>query len=308
MLRRSARASVVDGSSVATDVAEHEPVRAGEEAARLLMTSASRGSSLPRRRSELHREFCAGAAKSDRCPARKTLPAHAMPVRTSSYYATYHGHDVEHLEELLPVLRRGGNDGKRACIFLAGDSSLDNKFWFENSADALNGYEHALEPPRMKLDICYWLKLRGAAARAQRALLPQHRDRGDDAQRPVVRLRPRAGPLHPRPHRRERLPGRQRRRQRPRDGAGARAAIINIIPSCAARRSGGSSTARSRARPISTSIAAALRRGLPGCVAGTLKSRWPPGMGYFVDLFANRVQNYIVNMLAAGGRARLWRA
>ena len=80
-----------------------------------------------------------------------------MPVRTSSYYATYHGHDVEHLEELLPILRRGGNDGKRACIFLAGDSSLDNKFWFENSADALNGYEHVLEPPRMKLDICYWL-------------------------------------------------------------------------------------------------------------------------------------------------------
>ena len=28
-----------------------------------------------------------------------------MPVRTSSYYAAYHGHDVEHLEELLPVLR-----------------------------------------------------------------------------------------------------------------------------------------------------------------------------------------------------------
>ena len=36
---------------------------------------------------------------------------------------------------------------KPNLIFFAGDSSLDNKFWFENRARATNGYEHILRPP-----------------------------------------------------------------------------------------------------------------------------------------------------------------
>ena len=35
--------------------------------------------------------------------------------------------------------------------------------------------------------------------------------------------------------------------------------------------------------------------GLPGCLVSPCG--WPPGMAYFVDLFANRVKNYIVRML-----------
>jgi len=36
--------------------------------------------------------------------------------------------------------------------------------------------------------------------------------------------------------------------------------------------------------------------GLPGCVAGLVG--WPPGFGYLVDLFKNRVQNYITRLVA----------
>lgn len=59
-----------------------------------------------------------------------------------------------------------------------GDSSLDNKHWFfdgfrsksgqmddpEFTAEAVNGYEGALQPPRMVQDVCYWMNA-GAAQR-----------------------------------------------------------------------------------------------------------------------------------------------
>ena len=44
---------------------------------------------------------------------------------------------------------------KPNLVFFAGDSSLDNKFWFENRARATNGYEHILRPPESKLDVAY---------------------------------------------------------------------------------------------------------------------------------------------------------
>ena len=39
------------------------------------------------------------------------------------YYDTYFGHDANHLETVLRELRRSSN----GVVFLAGDSSLDNK-------------------------------------------------------------------------------------------------------------------------------------------------------------------------------------
>ena len=51
----------------------------------------------------------------------------------------------------------------KSLIFLAGDSSLDNKFWLQfcpppRRARALNGYERALRPgDLMHRDVCYWL-------------------------------------------------------------------------------------------------------------------------------------------------------
>jgi hypothetical protein len=47
----------------------------------------------------------------------------ADTVDAHSYYATYHGHEPAHLAVVLRELRRS-SDG---VVFLAGDSSLDNK-------------------------------------------------------------------------------------------------------------------------------------------------------------------------------------
>ena len=40
-------------------------------------------------------------------------------------------------------------------VFFAGDSSLDNKYWFGDSAPAVNGYEAVLTPPTMRQDVAY---------------------------------------------------------------------------------------------------------------------------------------------------------
>ena len=79
----------------------------------------------------------------------------------TSYYAPYHGHDVRHLGIALRKLREKHD----SVVFLAGDSSLDNKFWFDEWSAARNGYEEVLRPQVMKKDVCYWMNDPGAEPR-----------------------------------------------------------------------------------------------------------------------------------------------
>lgn len=94
-----------------------------------------------------------------------------------AFYETYKGHEILHLEQVHDHLIGASNTSavestkKPRCIFLAGDSSLDNKHWFFDSwsekrqqmnqpaftAPALNGYEGILTPPRMVQDVSYWM-------------------------------------------------------------------------------------------------------------------------------------------------------
>ena len=87
----------------------------------------------------------------------------------SHYYSNYYGHTISHLRHVHGRLRA---QGAQQLVFLAGDSSLDNKHWlfdggtskgdpaimFDDSftAPALNGYEDILVPPRMVQDVAYW--------------------------------------------------------------------------------------------------------------------------------------------------------
>ena len=52
-----------------------------------------------------------------------------------------------------------------AVIYLLGDSTLDNKAWFSDTARAINGYENFLDPPISRQDVAYCinkeLSLRG---------------------------------------------------------------------------------------------------------------------------------------------------
>lgn len=75
------------------------------------------------------------------------------PVPSSNFYATFHGHNVH----FLAAIHRALKSKHRGCIYLAGDSSLDNKYWLHGVRDAVNGYETVLQPPTMKPDVCYWL-------------------------------------------------------------------------------------------------------------------------------------------------------
>lgn len=73
-----------------------------------------------------------------------------------NYYNNYYGHPIEDLETIVEYFR-SKKKGKSSLIFLAGDSSLDNKHWFHQGAAAVNGYENILDPPESKKDVCYWI-------------------------------------------------------------------------------------------------------------------------------------------------------
>lgn len=74
-------------------------------------------------------------------------------IPSREFYSEYHGHPVRYLERALPALRASSD----RIIWTAGDSSLDNKYWFPDTAPAVGAYERLLNPPLMKQDVTYWL-------------------------------------------------------------------------------------------------------------------------------------------------------
>mmetsp|Transcript_25062 Transcript_25062/g.41759 ORF Transcript_25062/g.41759 Transcript_25062/m.41759 type:complete len:337 (-) Transcript_25062:150-1160(-) len=69
------------------------------------------------------------------------------------YYREYHGHRVSDLAVVKSRLEESNNQ----LIYLAGDSSLDNKYWFSDESSAVNGYEDILKPPKSREDIAHWM-------------------------------------------------------------------------------------------------------------------------------------------------------
>jgi hypothetical protein len=74
-------------------------------------------------------------------------------VSSSRFYGEYHGHPVPDLEILLPQLRSSSD----SILWTAGDSSLDNKYWFNDRREAVGAYKDVLEPPTSVCDVTYWL-------------------------------------------------------------------------------------------------------------------------------------------------------
>lgn len=74
-------------------------------------------------------------------------------IDSRRYYSEYHGHPVRDLKRLLPELRSQSS----RLIWTAGDSTLDNKYWFSASSSAVGPYVDVLQPPVMKQDVNYWL-------------------------------------------------------------------------------------------------------------------------------------------------------
>ena len=213
----------------------------------------------------------------------------ANEIRKRDYYATYHGHEISHLDVVHRELRRSSN----GIIFLAGDSSLDNKFWFNESGAAVNGMERILTPPLMKKDVCFWLNSQlaeqglpygcvntaiEATALSDRAfgcLLPQDnfiRDHIGPDDILIVSVGGNDIALKP-----------------------LLCTALNITPLVYCTPSQCFEQCACACPPNLGVDCGCMCCGLPGSVVGLCA--WPPGFGYFVDLFKNQVENYIKKLV-----------
>ena len=74
-------------------------------------------------------------------------------IEFDDFYGEYHGHKTRHLEQVRQALI--ATHGETPMVWFAGDSSLDNKYWVEETGKAHNGYHHILK--EMKRDVAYHL-------------------------------------------------------------------------------------------------------------------------------------------------------
>lgn len=238
-----------------------------------------------------------------------------MPVteggRVRKYFAPFHGHDVEDLRAVHATLRREHDGG---LVFLAGDSSLDNKYWFESWADAERGYDAVLDPPRCKRDVCYWINRE--ISRVERERSERSERSGVVASVPslaclntaieATTLDDRAmGTLLPqdafiRDHLRPEdvlivSVGGNDVALAPTLGTALNVAtLVHLVPKPLLE-----SFACVPLVPNLAAFPCDLGRagcGLQGCLSGL--AAFPPGFGYLVDLFGNRVQNYARRLCA----------
>ena len=80
-----------------------------------------------------------------------------QPIEASAYYQTWHGHTTPHLERTLAHLRKR----YPRLVWLAGDSSLDNKAWVTSvpREPASSAYRDLLSPSLVVPDVCHWLNV-----------------------------------------------------------------------------------------------------------------------------------------------------
>eukprot|EP00730_Choanoeca_flexa_P008222 TRINITY_DN12463_c2_g2_i6.p1 TRINITY_DN12463_c2_g2~~TRINITY_DN12463_c2_g2_i6.p1 ORF type:complete len:271 (+),score=19.38 TRINITY_DN12463_c2_g2_i6:149-961(+) len=118
-----------------------------------------------------HRQTQLAAAQFHSIVALSQQKMASQRIDAGRFYAEYHGHPLEDLKILVNHLRQIN----KSLIYLAGDSSLDNKHWFFDPSEskhrqvahdgcsfiapAVNGYEGILQPPRMVKDVAYWLNV-----------------------------------------------------------------------------------------------------------------------------------------------------
>jgi hypothetical protein len=78
---------------------------------------------------------------------RKTSDMSTVP--SNGFCGEYHGHLVPHLTTLHASLRTETS----GLVWLAGDSSLDNKHWIDRTVPAPARYADVLRPPRTRPDV-----------------------------------------------------------------------------------------------------------------------------------------------------------
>ena len=211
-------------------------------------------------------------------------------VDYSNFYDNYHGHLVKDLSTVHEACRTTAGSH---FVFLAGDSTLDNKFWFRNRSPACNGYERILSPPFSIQDVCYWLNFllennslgrnfvalncaveeSTLGARSCARLLPQDKFiRNTVTQNDVLVVSVGGNDVALKP---------------------SCCTALNMLSLvCLA--------STSCIESMSCGSAFPCRDDAWGCSFGCLSSMvaFPPGLGYFIHLFGTQLQDYILNLTA----------
>ncbi|CEM34068.1 unnamed protein product [Vitrella brassicaformis CCMP3155] len=82
----------------------------------------------------------------------------ASSIPHDRFFSEFHGHKISDLEHLYAALKNQvAPTQPHRFIWLAGDSSLDNKAWLNETVPAANGYEHVLSPPLCRPDVAFHL-------------------------------------------------------------------------------------------------------------------------------------------------------
>lgn len=96
-------------------------------------------------------------------PTTKPKPQPSSKINLYQFYNEWRGHPIEDLTTFLNITLLERPD--KPIVYLAGDSSLDNKYWVPSSGpggDALpvkvpEIYRKTLDRPRPKPDVSFWL-------------------------------------------------------------------------------------------------------------------------------------------------------
>lgn len=79
-------------------------------------------------------------------------------INRSRFYFEWKGHQIQDLETFHAITTAHRPD--KPIVYLAGDSSLDNKYWVSSDPAAVDVpeiYHHALDKPSPKPDVAFWL-------------------------------------------------------------------------------------------------------------------------------------------------------
>ncbi|KAF2249327.1 hypothetical protein BU26DRAFT_316300 [Trematosphaeria pertusa] len=84
-------------------------------------------------------------------------------INTSKFYLEWKGHPIKDLAKLRELVLQNRPD--KPIVYLAGDSSLDNKYWVpsagaggeELGVETPEIYHQTLDRPRPKPDVAFWL-------------------------------------------------------------------------------------------------------------------------------------------------------
>ncbi len=211
-------------------------------------------------------------------------------VRARDYYVEYHGHRIPHLQSVRSSLVK---NGCKSFIYLAGDSTLDNKHWLflgptKQGADftderftgaACNGYEKALTPPRMVKDVAYWLNHEIAKSEAKgrvaciNASIEEscigERDKGLMAQDQFIR-----------------------------DNIGADDTLVICVGGNDIALKPTLCTILNMASLIFCTSTCCIRSLSCGCANSCFGCGFPLGLGYFIHMFKSKVQDIIERITA----------